>query len=75
MTAYGFTSPALSELKQATQHYEKKENGLGGIFLDEVDATVARILANPMGDNRCPRGQGGVELTVFHSVSLSGSLR
>jgi len=47
MTAYRFTSPALSELKQATLHYEEKENGLGGIFLDEVDATVARILANP----------------------------
>jgi hypothetical protein len=47
MKAYRFTSPALSELKHATLHYEEKENGLGGIFLDEVDATVARILANP----------------------------
>ena len=28
-------------------HYEEEENGLGAIFLDEVDATVARILTNP----------------------------
>ncbi|MEK6335255.1 MAG: type II toxin-antitoxin system RelE/ParE family toxin [Acidobacteriota bacterium] len=47
MKAYRFTSSALTELKQATLHYEGKENGLGGIFLDEVDTTVARILANP----------------------------
>lgn len=47
MTNYRFTSSALSELKEATLFYEEKENGLGGIFLDEVDATVARILVNP----------------------------
>ena len=47
MTNYRFTSAALTELKQATLHYEEKENGLGGTFLDEVDATVTRILANP----------------------------
>lgn len=48
MTNYRFTSPALSELKDAALHYEERENGLGGVFLDEVDATVARILANPL---------------------------
>ena len=48
MTDYRFTSSALAELRSATQHYEEKENGLGGVFLDEVDATVARILANPL---------------------------
>ncbi|HEV7796568.1 MAG TPA: type II toxin-antitoxin system RelE/ParE family toxin [Pyrinomonadaceae bacterium] len=47
MTPYRFTSSALAELKQATLHYEAKENGLGGILLDGVDATVARILINP----------------------------
>jgi plasmid stabilization system protein ParE len=47
MTAYRFTSAALRELKQATLHYEEKENGLGGTFLDEVDSTIARLLANP----------------------------
>ena len=47
MTDYRFPSSALTELKQATLHYEEMENGLGGRFLDEVDATVARILADP----------------------------
>src|ERR1700720_3204783 len=47
MTNYRFTSAALSELKQATLNYEAKEKGLGGMFLDEVDATVVRILNNP----------------------------
>jgi hypothetical protein len=47
MKEYRSTSSALTELSEATRHYEDKENGLGGILLDEVDATVARILANP----------------------------
>ncbi len=47
MTAYRFTSAALVELKQATLDYEKKENGLGKSFLNELDDTVGRILANP----------------------------
>jgi plasmid stabilization system protein ParE len=47
MTDFRFTSSALAEVKEATLHYEEKENGLGVIFLDEVDATVARILTNP----------------------------
>jgi hypothetical protein len=47
MTGYRFTKSALAELKQATMHYEERENGLGRIFLDETDATVARILTNP----------------------------
>ena len=47
MRDYRFTSSALTEVKEATLHYEGKENGLGEIFLDEVDATVARILTNP----------------------------
>jgi len=47
MTNFRFTSSALSELKEATLHYEEKEKDLGGVFLDEVEATVARILINP----------------------------
>ena len=47
MSGYRFTSSALAEVKEATLHYEAQENGLGGIFLDEIDATVARILTNP----------------------------
>jgi plasmid stabilization system protein ParE len=44
MTKYRFTSAALSELKKATAHYQQKENGLGTVFLDEIDATLDRIL-------------------------------
>ena len=47
MTKYRFTSAALAELKEATLYYEDRENGLGAVFLDEVDATVERILQNP----------------------------
>jgi len=47
MTKYRFTSAALTELRQATLYYEERENGLGAVFLDEVDATVERILRNP----------------------------
>jgi plasmid stabilization system protein ParE len=47
MTDYRFTAPALAELKQATLDYEQKEAGLGGVFLAELDAAIARILPNP----------------------------
>ena len=44
---YRFTSAALTELRQATLYYEQRENGLGTVFLDEIDATVDRILRQP----------------------------
>ncbi len=47
MTTYRFTSAALSELKEATLYYEQKENGFGTVFLDEIDATVDRVLRFP----------------------------
>lgn len=47
MTAYRFTSVALEELKEAITYHEQRENGLGAAFLDEIDATVERILQNP----------------------------
>jgi plasmid stabilization system protein ParE len=47
MTNYRFTSAALAELRQSTLYYEEQENGLGVVFLDEIDAVVERILANP----------------------------
>ncbi len=47
MTAFRFTSSALTEAKEAARHYQQHDNELGRIFLDEVDATVTRILANP----------------------------
>ena len=36
MTQYRFTSAALTELTQATLYYERRENGLGTAFLEEI---------------------------------------
>ena len=44
---YRFTSAALKELRQATLYYEQRENGLGNVFLDEIEATVNRIVRHP----------------------------
>ena len=42
-----FTSSAEAELQEAIAFYEAAENGLGGRFLNEVEAVVTRILAHP----------------------------
>jgi plasmid stabilization system protein ParE len=42
-----FLSTAERELQQAVEFYESAENGLGARFLDEVEAAVARITAQP----------------------------
>ena len=48
MTPYRFTSAALEELRQAIIYYEQRENGARCSFpVDEIDATVDRILKNP----------------------------
>ena len=47
MTQYRFTSVALTELKEAILYYERRETGLGVAFLDEIEATLDRILRNP----------------------------
>lgn len=47
MTNYRFTSSALRELRQSILYYEQQENGLGSAFLDEIEATLNRILRNP----------------------------
>jgi plasmid stabilization system protein ParE len=47
MTQFRFTSAALTELTQATLYYEQCENGLGTAFLDEIEATLNRILQHP----------------------------
>lgn len=51
MTKYRLTSAALSELREATLYYERKEPGLGLKFLDEIDDTVDRILRFPRAWN------------------------
>jgi toxin ParE2 len=42
-----FLSPAVAEIADAADYYEGKVPGLGGDFLDEVDATIIRILRFP----------------------------
>lgn len=48
MTQFRFTSAALTELSEATLYYEQRENGLGTAFLDEIEATLERILQHPV---------------------------
>jgi len=55
MTKYRFTSAALTELTQTILYYEQRENGLGTAFLNEIEATLERILQHP---------------TAWHSLSL-----
>ena len=57
---YRFLTPALGEIREAATFYEGKVPGLGADFLDEVDATIERILNFPeawgsLGENyrRC----------------------
>ena len=47
MSGFRFTSAALTELAQAILYYEQRENGLGTAFLDEVEATLSRVLQQP----------------------------
>ena len=47
MTRYRFTAAALTELTQAILYYEQRENGLGTAVLNEIEATVNRILQHP----------------------------
>src|ERR1051326_3315532 len=49
MSGFRFTSAALTELAQAILYYEQRENGLGTAFLDEVEATLSRVLQQPTG--------------------------
>ena len=47
-----YTSRALAELQSAYSWYEQRQEGLGDAFLDELDAAIERIEANP---NQYPR--------------------
>jgi hypothetical protein len=42
-----FTSAAETELREAVAFYEAAENTLGAVFLDEVEAAMTRIAAQP----------------------------
>ena len=41
-------STAEEELQEAIEFYEAAEQGLGAMFLDEVEAALARIEAHPL---------------------------
>ena len=68
MTQYRFTSAALTELRQATLYYEQRENGLGLAFLNEIEATLNRILQHPTACIDCPHEQDAVELIASRLV-------
>ena len=44
---YRFLSPALGDLTEAINHYDTASPGLGGEFIDEIEATIRRIILNP----------------------------
>ncbi len=44
---YRFLSPVLTEISEAAEFYDEKVPGLGADFVQEVDATIARILDFP----------------------------
>ena len=44
---YRFLSPAIRELTEAVEYYESQIAGLGADFLDELDASISRILQFP----------------------------
>jgi len=65
MTQYRFTSSALTELAQAILYYEQRESGLGIAFLDEIEATVNRILKHPAAWHQLSSRTDAVELIGF----------
>lgn len=68
MTPYRFTAAALKELRQAIFYYEQRENGLGAAFLDEVEATLNRIINHPTAWHPLLPRTDAVELIAFRLV-------
>ena len=44
---YRFLSPALGDLTEAINYYDTASPGLGGEFIDEIEATIRRIILDP----------------------------
>jgi len=44
-----FLTPARRELLEAVKYYEKQRTGLGKDFRNEVQSTIERIVAFPLG--------------------------
>jgi hypothetical protein len=68
MTQYRFTTSALTELIQAIIYYERREQGLGTIFLDEIEADSSASFKTGLRGTHYLNGQDVVELTAFHLV-------
>ncbi|MEB3230398.1 MAG: type II toxin-antitoxin system RelE/ParE family toxin [Leptolyngbyaceae bacterium] len=47
MKKYRFLTPAILEVEAAANFYEANRPELGREFLDEIDATIQRIVQNP----------------------------
>ena len=47
MKKYRFLTPAILEVEAASQFYESNRPELGREFLEELDETIQRIVANP----------------------------
>lgn len=52
---YRFHYAARSELNDAVDWYENRRPGLGSDLLEEIYATIRRIVANPRAYARAPR--------------------
>lgn len=50
-----FEAEAEAEYFQAFQWYERRRDGLGVEFLDEIDATIRRVLEAPFSGSTVPR--------------------
>lgn len=44
---YRFLTPATQEIVDAAEYYDDRVSGLGADFLDELEATIQRILRFP----------------------------
>lgn len=44
---FRFTTTANDELVAAAEYYESASSGLGGRFLDELEAAIRRVQLNP----------------------------
>lgn len=47
MKKYRFLTPAILDVEAASQFYESSRPELGREFLEELDETIQRIVANP----------------------------
>jgi hypothetical protein len=66
MPRVSFHRLAERELNDAALHYDQESAGLGGAFLNEVEAYVESIVKNPIRAQRFVDRFGAVSLGGFH---------